>query len=315
MGSRVVEVAVPGSVGRRLRVHLHESHDQYISEEIAANGMWEPLETNIILRLLQPGELLVDCGANIGWYSLMAAANGAHELAFEPEPGNLALLRANIDANGLTDLVEINGVALGRGAGHSSLQLSSFNQGDHRVSARPVGPTVAIDIEVLDDRLSGRTATVIKLDTQGSEVAILRGAQTTLSAERVGDVSLVLEYWPYGLQDCGASAEELIGLLTPIVGVSHDCFDLDESKGELRPITLVALARMAASGTFSPSGQGHTNLLVLPKHRRESIEDLVAPEFAHVDLQHELLESSAHVESSRNWLSRLRRRFTGNLTP
>ena len=336
MGSRVVEVAVPGSAGRRLSMHLHESHDQYISEEIAGNGIWESLETTIILRLLQPGELLVDCGANIGWYSMMAAAMGAQVMAFEPEPGNLALLKANIGANSLDGFVEIHGMALGRRAGTSTLQLSSFNQGDHRVSALPVGETVTIGVEVLDDKLGSRTPTVIKLDTQGSEVAILRGAAATLSGERVGDISLVIEYWPYGLQDCGASAEELIGLLTPIVGVSHDCFDLDEWKGVLRPITLVELARMAASGAYSPAGQGYTNLLVLPKHRRASIDDLLAPETVaesapvaagaepvaesapvaaeaeSVAADHAPRAASSPVDADRNWLARLRQRFSGD---
>ena len=49
----------------------------HVSERIATEGIWEPLETELVRRLIRSGDLVVDCGANIGWYTIVAAALGA----------------------------------------------------------------------------------------------------------------------------------------------------------------------------------------------------------------------------------------------
>ena len=274
MSPRLAEVRVNG-IDRPLRLHLHSENDRYISEEIATLGQWESLETEVVRRLLGPGSLLLDCGANIGWYTVIGGAIGADVFAFEPEPNNLALLHQNILENALQDRVTVHPVALGRQAGTLSLQLSADNQGDHRLSERPVGHTIDVQVERLDDVDIPRTPDVVKVDTQGSEVSILRGGFELLAAERLGATTLILEFWPFGLRHCGASAEELIGLLTPIVGVSHVCLELSSSLNGLRPRTLAELAIMAAQGPMSPAEEGHTNIVVLPISKRAMFDDLV----------------------------------------
>lgn len=88
-----------------MRFVVHESADEHVSESIATAGVWEPFESELILRLLGAFgadgtvPIFVDCGANIGWYSVLAGVNGAKVVAFEPMPANAALLRENHDRN------------------------------------------------------------------------------------------------------------------------------------------------------------------------------------------------------------------------
>jgi FkbM family methyltransferase len=69
---------------------------------------FQPQSTNIIKERLKPGDIFVDVGASIGWFSLVAAqavGNGGRVYAFEPEPHSFALLKKNIAANGFEDII------------------------------------------------------------------------------------------------------------------------------------------------------------------------------------------------------------------
>jgi FkbM family methyltransferase len=272
--SRLVDVRLD-RLDRSLTIEVHSEHDAYISEELIAYGHWEPFETELVLRLLPAGGVLVDCGANIGWYSLVAAATGHSVIAIEPEPGNLAVLDRNIERNGLADRVEVHACALAGHEGVGELELSADNQGDHRVSAAPGRDTVEIKLDRLDRIVGERRVDVIKVDTQGSEVGVLRGSSRLLADEASG-ISMILEYWPFGLRECGASAEELVGLLTPFVGITHSCFLISEEERSLQPVTLATLVSLAQRGDYSPESGGHTNLLVVPHAQIDEISDLVA---------------------------------------
>jgi FkbM family methyltransferase len=263
---------------------VHEHNDRHVSERLMTDGTWEPFETELIRRFLlsecKGGErpLFIDCGANLGWYSVIAGALGAEVVAFEPMPANAALLRENVTRNRLGDRVEVHEVALGSGEGAGVLRLSVDNQGDHRLI--PCGVTVEVSrreevtvkVRALDDVVSGRLPTLIKLDTQGSEVAILRGGRRTWSRP---DVVIVLEFWPYGLQRCGASAKDLLTLLGDLVGVSHSCFDIVEWRQRLVPLTMLDLEAMAATGGYSAETKGFTNIVLVPDGHVELVRDLI----------------------------------------
>ena len=162
---RTTTVQFPG-VGETFEVGVHHNGDRHISESIMMRGDWEPLETAVISRLVNAQDLVVDAGANLGWYTLLAAASGATVVAFEPMPANAMLLRSNVDRNGFAALVEIHESALGQAAGEAVLSLSIDNQGDHRlVTASGSRSTVSVKVQSLDDVLDGRRPTLVKLDT------------------------------------------------------------------------------------------------------------------------------------------------------
>ena len=266
---------------------MHEHNDRHVSERIAGEGIWEPFETELIRRMLtgpvlgdpsDGGHLFVDCGANLGWYSMVAAALGAKVVAFEPQPANAVLLRSNVERNHFGAAVEVHEIALGSDPGGGVLRLSVDNQGDHRVV--PDGVVVAgsardeihVPIRRLDDVLEGRRPTVIKLDTQGSEVAILRGGADAL---RSPNVVIVLEFWPYGLERCGANAQQLLEILASLVDRSHACFEILEWRTALRPLAMPDLVAMATSGGYSSEKKGFTNIVLIPTGLVGLLADLI----------------------------------------
>jgi len=104
------------------RIHTHLGGDRYISAETATAGAWEPLETELIRRLLPRYDLFLDVGANIGWYTLVAGltlrARGTVH-AFEPDPANFGLLETNVAANRRAN-VRLHQAAVADRCGHGS---------------------------------------------------------------------------------------------------------------------------------------------------------------------------------------------------
>lgn len=76
-----------------------------VSRTLELYGVWEKDETATIASKLQPGDVFVDFGAHIGWFTLLAAKRGATVHAFEGDIQNLDLLRENVRMHGVQDLV------------------------------------------------------------------------------------------------------------------------------------------------------------------------------------------------------------------
>jgi FkbM family methyltransferase len=276
--ARTATVILPG-LGSPLLFEVHADSDKHVSERIATEGVWEPFETALIQRLVGPGALVADCGANIGWYTVVTASLGASVVAFEPMPANAVLLRRNVELNELGDRVEVHQVGLGSRPGRAVLELSVANQGDHRMVAEPSGrkATVEVEIRTLDDILAGRRPDLIKLDTQGSEVAILTGGRLGWApVDGATAPVIVLEFWPYGLQQCGASVDQLVEMLREIVDVTHRCFEILEWRFAVTPLSLDDLDAMAHVGGYSAEMKGFTNLLLVPMHRVAEIAEFIA---------------------------------------
>lgn len=289
---RVVSASTP-EVTLPLSFAVHESGDLHVSERLATSGEWEPFETEIIRRLLTAGprspSTLIDAGANIGWHSVVAAKHGATVQSFEPYPPNVALLRSNIERNGVGGRVVAHPVALGDVPGAVRLHVSATNQGDHRLHVGSASdpqrerPFVIVEQTTLDlvlpsfrPSVSTLGRIVVKLDTQGSETSILRGARSLWDPQRgVNTTSIVTEFWPYGLDRCGSSGAELVSLLSPLL-TSHRCFHLMENERRLVELDAEHLARLANSVGLSLDVRGFTSLVLVPLDQVRCLVDLVA---------------------------------------
>lgn len=188
------------------------AQDEVITPFLQALGRWEEDDRRLLEAALEPGALAVDVGANIGYMTLAAAravGAGGRVIAIEPHPLNLALLRANIAANGVASRVQVIEAAAWDSPGTVDLAECEQNMGDHRVEtlARERS-TLPVDAVRLDDVLdSARRVAVIKLDVQASERRVIAGATSLLRRDRP---VVLCEYWPQGIRARGEDPLELL---------------------------------------------------------------------------------------------------------
>ena len=147
-------------------------------------GLHEFEDMAFLLHFLRGEDVFVDIGANIGSYTLLASGvQHARTIAFEPDPVTFAALSRNIALNALEPLVRTRECALGASAGHIefTVGLDTLNH----VANSGGGPTRIVSLDTLDHALGGESPSMIKLDVEGFEAQILRGATTTLDAPRL----------------------------------------------------------------------------------------------------------------------------------
>lgn len=203
----------PDDVGRRLyKRGVHEPHILALLE--ARKGAFR-------------STLVYDVGANLGWYSVLMErllGQSAEIYAFEPDPGNRGLLEENLALNGARR-VEAVDCALSDHEGRARLnRYRDVNLGRHSLGAvpEPVG-SVEVRLQTLDGYaagrgLAGRPVCLLKIDVEGHEPEVVRGAQATLAEVEL----LVLEYSPMFYPP--GAAEEMLATLDRC-GLAPSVFD------------------------------------------------------------------------------------------
>ncbi len=146
------------------------------------------------------GDVVVDIGAHIGRYTLMAARYASKVIAVEPEPSNYSLLKANIELNGFSNVIVLP-IALSSNRATEKFYLAT--QGDTARSSLEEGwstkkgfspnqNAIEVESETLDNliaRLDVTAIDLLKIDVEGHEVAVLKGASKALKKTR----KLILE--------------------------------------------------------------------------------------------------------------------------
>ncbi len=218
--AQAVTLRVPG-LQSSIALFVHRENDLHVSRQIREEGIWEPYESSLVLDLLQSGDVFVDVGANVGYFSILAASvvgTRGQVFAFEPDPTNFHLLQCSVKANGFGATVRAKCAGLATEAGAARLYLSEDNLGDHQIFDAG-GGRESVSIELLNgtDYLTGRLSRIdlLKLDTQGSEQEVIAGLMPLLlrldQAPR-----LIVELTPLSLRQCGSSGRQLIELLAQL---------------------------------------------------------------------------------------------------
>jgi FkbM family methyltransferase len=142
-------------------------------------GLHEFSDMAFLLHLLRPEDLFVDVGANIGSYTILAAAVcSAQVIAAEPDPVTMASLQANVEANQAAGRVELIEAALGAQAG--TIQFTSGLDTVNHVATAGEGHTRDVSLRTLDEVVGGRHPLLIKMDVEGYEAQVLAGAGEVL---------------------------------------------------------------------------------------------------------------------------------------
>ncbi len=148
-----------------------------------AQATWEAAEVGVFIDLLETHDTVLDIGANIGFYSCLAASRGKRSIAFEPAPRNLTFLYRNL-LNNRFSTVEVFPVGLARQPGIGRIYgyggISSFVPG--WAQAREAH-SYLVPLTTLDTIAAGRFQNqnlLIKMDVEGFELDVLGGAAETL---------------------------------------------------------------------------------------------------------------------------------------
>jgi len=142
--------------------------------------------------LAQRGGLLVDVGANAGYFTcLWTATNSANTAyAFEPSPRNAAMLKQNVNAQWFKDRVTIFTTALGKKTGEAHFDLGPSEQtgwGGFAIASSK--ETVRVPVQRLEDIIPADTEiAVLKVDTEGADAWVLEGAEGLLRSKRIRHV-------------------------------------------------------------------------------------------------------------------------------
>lgn len=218
--------------------------DEPLGRSLITTGAYEKTETEIFRSVVRPGMTVVDIGANVGYYTLIAAslvgASGS-VYAFEPEPANYALLVRNIEANGFRNVMASQ-EAISNRSGSMKLYIDSRNFGNRSFSRENIlhdGGSVDVKTASLDGLLASRTIVneidVIKIDAQGAEGFIVDGAKQILRDQKP---KIFMEFEPEMLRNNGT---EPLGLLEELKHYGYSVKLIDIEREELRAADAVQL--------------------------------------------------------------------------
>jgi FkbM family methyltransferase len=178
-------------------------YDQSVIRRYLDTGAWSENIVSLVRRFFgSAGGTFYDVGANIGLVSVPIARDPkVRVVAFEPDPHNCDLLRANVAVARVA--VQIVDAAVANREGVLRFARSGHNAGDHRLSAEG---QISVRTVRLDDYQPGPGPLVVKIDTQGAEPLIFQGGERLLAQAGL----IVAEFWPWGMRRMGLTPDRIL---------------------------------------------------------------------------------------------------------
>jgi len=159
---------------------------------VAFTGHYDRPWQRLLLRYIRPGTTVLDVGASLGLWTvpLAKAARevGARVWAFEPHPQNHPWLERNVALNGLEGTVTIHRCALGDAVGEARMgigETQDFHGGNAAINVDPESALgVMVPVKRLDDFAFPASVSAVKIDVEGYEISVLRGAKELIARDR-----------------------------------------------------------------------------------------------------------------------------------
>jgi FkbM family methyltransferase len=199
--------------GYEVRLDLAEAIQRWIYM-----GTFEPSETALVRAWLRPGMTFIDVGANVGYFTLLAASRvgqtgSVH--AIEPSPYAFNKLSTAVAANSIRQ-VHLHNLGLSDASGELSLYVQPESAGFHSptMSAESGGDPVTVPVVRLDEALDAwgvQAVDLMKMDVEGHELHVLRGAGDLLPSGRIR--AIICEFNEHWLRSQKGSARELYDFL------------------------------------------------------------------------------------------------------
>ena len=192
------------------KTHIVNGFDMFIDEKdslgLSTNNKFEPFETEIVNKLIHEGDVVLDIGANIGYYSLLFSklvGNRGKVYAFEPDPDNYQLLSKNVKLNNLQNIFLYN-KGVSNEIGESFLYQCPHNNGMHRSYPSILcDKKIPIEMMVLDKMpiFHDKKVDFIKIDIEGYEYHALSGMKNIINSNK--EIKILTEFSPTALLESG----------------------------------------------------------------------------------------------------------------
>lgn len=206
----------------------------------------EPGTGDVLRRLVQPGMVVADVGANIGLLTLImawAAGPGGKVIAFEPE----AIPRSNLEKmrhlNGLS-WVEIRDQAVGAQAGQLTFHVSDIIGHSSLYALPETEGSREIQVEVvrLDAVVPAQRMDVVKIDVEGAELDVLAGMSGLIAKNK--DLAIVAEFGPEHLKRVGQTP---VQWFKAFADAGFKAYIIDETTGAAEPTSAKAAAKVVSA--------------------------------------------------------------------
>jgi FkbM family methyltransferase len=211
-----------------------------IAAMVETAGRLEPGTLAVACALAREGSLAVDVGTHVGTFTVPLArrvGEGGQVIAVEPTPRTAGVLRRSLALNALQERVTLHECAAGAATGRARLHLARI--GSHN-SLLPLDEeqegAVEVEVRPLDDLVPpGRPCSVIKIDAEGLELDILRGAGRVLreSLREGSGAGVIAEFGPKHLLRLGVTVADW---LEAFRAYSLTPWEIEEESGRLRPL-------------------------------------------------------------------------------
>lgn len=182
-----------------------DSRDTGMAPYFIMHGDFIPDEAEILKKILKPGMVFVDIGANIGYFSLIAAklvGSAGKIFAFEPDENNFSLLQKNINANGYKNITAIK-KAVSDKVGTAKFYLEKENLCAHSLILKENRDFTEVETISLDDYFKDKKIDVVKIDVEGMEPSVLSGMEHLIKSNE--SMAIITEYYPNAISRAGYS--------------------------------------------------------------------------------------------------------------
>ncbi|MBI2327840.1 FkbM family methyltransferase [Candidatus Curtissbacteria bacterium] len=214
------------------------------------------LQTTIVRKNIKLGQVVIDVGAHIGYYSLIFAklvGSSGRVFAFEPDKNNFSLLVKNVRINNYKNVI-CERKAVADFYGRTRLYLSNSSQADHRVyKTWENRKFVFVQVITLDSYFKNYRGRIdfVKIDVQGAEMKVLKGMAVMLKKNK--NIKILTEFWPEGIISSGDDPLKFLKLLEDL---GFRLWDINERKQRLIRSKINYLMR-----SYTLENKKDTNLL------------------------------------------------------
>jgi FkbM family methyltransferase len=191
-------------------VHGHkiyvDTRDISLAPHLMLDGQWEPWITKVFMETVKPGMSVVDVGSNVGWYSLLASSivgPMGTVVSFEANPHLVGLLRRSLSVNGFFDRAKVENKAAYSQKGSLTFNIfeqymgssSLFASEDAAAGYHDKITKLTVDSISLDEYFApSQRVDYIKIDAEGAEPHVLRGAKRIMSENK--NITIMMEFAP-----------------------------------------------------------------------------------------------------------------------